>query len=84
MMGPMMGSGGQAGERPCADNDMQCRMQRIQMQQGMMSQRMGMMQMMMQQMMDHMMQHDATAQPGTPAPNAAPNAPGGQNHEQHH
>src|SRR4026207_280355 len=41
MMGPMMGSGGQAGERPCADNDMQCRMQRMQMQQGMMSQRMG-------------------------------------------
>ena len=34
--------------------------------------------------MDHMMQHDASAQPGTPAPNATPNAPGGQNHEQHH
>jgi hypothetical protein len=59
-------------------------MQRMQMQQGMMSQRMGMMQMMMLEMMDHMMQHDALAQPRAPAPGTAPEAGGGQNHEQHH
>src|SRR6187455_3252970 len=42
MMGPMMhGSANeQQGERACADNDMQCRMQRMQNQQGMMGQRM--------------------------------------------
>jgi len=76
MMGPMM-SGPVSGQ-PCADNDMTCRMQRMQQQQGIMGQRMGMMQMMMQQMMEHMMQQGASAQPGTPAPKAAPNAPKGQ------
>jgi len=64
-MGPMMqGSASEReGQRACADNDMQCRMQRMQNQQGMMGQRMGMMQMMMQQMMEHMMQQDATQAP---------------------
>ena len=66
-MGPMMHGAprDQNGERPCADNDTQCRMQRMQMQQGMMSQHMSMMQMMMQQMMEHMTQQDAA---GAPAP----------------
>jgi hypothetical protein len=65
MMGPMMHgfASDQEGERPCADNDVQCRMQRMQRQQGMMGQRMGMMQMMMQQMMEHMRQQSATETP---------------------
>jgi len=72
MMGPMMhGSANeQQGERACADNDMQCRMQRMQNQQGMMGQRMSMMQMMMQQMMEHMTQQDAAATPDSGAGHA--------------
>ena len=76
MMGPMMrgGPSDQAGQPPCADNDTQCRMQRMQMQQGMMGQRLGMMQMMMQQMMMQMMQNQAAqGQQDKPAANAPAN-----------
>jgi hypothetical protein len=84
MMGPMMGgpAGNQGSQQPCAENDAQCRMQRMQREQGMMGQRMGMMQMMMQQMMEHMTQQDAGGHPGAVAPNEGP--AGGQSHEQHH
>ena len=70
MMGPMMGgpAGNQGSQQPCADNDAQCRMQRMQREQGMMGQRMGMMQMMMQQMMEHMTQQDGAGQPPASAP----------------
>jgi hypothetical protein len=84
MMGEMMrgrmgqsadqgaGQGGRTQE--CQQNDMQCRVERMQMQQGAMGERMGMMQQMMQQMMEHMMQGQATDQP----------AEGEANHEAHH
>jgi hypothetical protein len=55
MMGQMMHSQmGQAETGQCAQNDSQCQMHNMQMQQNMMGQRMGMMQGMMQQMMEHM------------------------------
>ena len=66
MAGGMMGPGGGAGMRQCAAGDATCRMDQMQNQQGMMGQRMDMMQMMMRQMMGQMAEQegaDAGAQP---------------------
>ena len=78
MMGQMMRGpgGGQAQGGQCAENDAECRMQRMQGQQQMMSQHMGMMQMMMEQMMGQMMRRGAE---GESRENGQ-----GQNHEEHH
>jgi len=74
MMGDMMRGQAQGGQ--CAAYDTACGMQRMQGQQDMLSQHMGMMQMMMQQMMGQMMQREAQPEAGE--------APEQQNHEEHH
>ena len=74
MMGDMMRGQAQGGQ--CAANDTTCGMQRMQGQQDMMRQHMGMMQMMMQQMMGQMMQREAQPEAGE--------TPEQQNHEEHH
>ena len=83
MMGGMMRGpdAGPAAQRQCADNDATCRMQG---QQGMMGQRMGMMQMMMEQMMAHMMQQAAVVEPDETPREPAPATGSEQNHEAHH
>jgi hypothetical protein len=76
-MGQMMHAQGDAPVQghECAHSDTECRMQRMQGQQQMTNQHMGMMQMMMEQMMGQMMQRDAE-------PAAKPADP--ENHEAHH
>ena len=74
MMGDTMRGQAQGGQ--CAANDTACGMQRMQGQQDMMRQHMGMMQMMMQQMMGQMMQREAQPEAGE--------TPEQQNHEEHH
>jgi hypothetical protein len=74
MMGDMMRGQPQGGQ--CAANDTACGMQRMQGQQDLMRQHMGMMQMMMQQMMGQMMQRETQPEAGE--------KPDQQNHEEHH
>ena len=70
MMGDMMRGQAQGGQ--CATNDTACGMQRMQGQQDMLRQHMGM----MQQMMGQMMQREAQPEAGE--------TPEQQNHEEHH
>ena len=73
--------GGGPGMRECAAGDTACGMERMQTQQGMMGQRMDMMQMMMQQMMGRMAEQPAE---GTPGQEAQKSEGQGQNHAEHH
>jgi hypothetical protein len=78
MMGQMMrgsGPGEDGGARPCAEGDTRCEMDRLQMGQGAMNERMGMMQQMMTQMMEHMMEHMAMRQESAPSARGPQNSP---------
>jgi hypothetical protein len=63
MMSGPMGQGGGAAQRmqQCAQDDTNCRMERMQNQQQMMGQRMNMMQQMMEQMMGQMMESQSSS-----------------------
>ena len=81
MMSQMMGGPGGNAVSRCREDDAVCRMDRMQMQQGAMTERMETMQQMMQQMMDHMMQREAAP---TPSPETQQPPATEQNHAEHH
>lgn len=92
MMGRMMGSdgGGPGRGAQCAQDDTECRMRRMQGEQQMMGERMGMMQTMMAQMMDHMMaaapEDEGGVTPSEPGPERTEPQPPAkpEDHEAHH
>ena len=78
MRAPIAGNSGGPGNqaRPCAQSDTECRMGQMQMQQGMMGERMNMMQQMMQQMMAHMMHEETQEHENQEHGNAEPEGRG--------
>jgi hypothetical protein len=79
--GRRMGQGGGPEMRQCPAGDATCRMDQMQSQQGMMGQRMDMMQMMMHQMMGRMAEQSGETGPST---EPSPSQGDSQNHTEHH